>query len=212
MDPIRHQAGIEKAKEIREAIMKDTATRDKMESKSCLVCTNQFQIGEETIELPCHQDHFFHVPCFEQWRDEATSEEHATKKGNACAVCRAVEAQLLEQPAMVELEQRYTNPNKWPTHYSAKYSKHLLLEEFLIIYFKRGGLNTMKMYKDIMMGFTKALNDSNYELDSDEEALRGKTIRTDDDGDTFMIGIYAHGEVCAVEKEDSFDFAKKKLH
>ncbi len=63
----------------------------------------------------------------------------------------------------------------------------------MVIEFRKNELNTMKMRKVISMDFTKALNDSNVELDSDEEALRGKTIRTEDDGETFMIGIYAHG-------------------
>ena len=93
MDPIRHQAGIEKAKEIREAIMKDAATKDKMKSKSCRVCTNELQIGEEIIELPCHQDYVFHVPCFEQWFDETTFKEHTARKGTGCTVCREIEVQ-----------------------------------------------------------------------------------------------------------------------
>ena len=63
----------------------------------------------------------------------------------------------------------------------------------MAIHFNRSELNTVRARKDITLGFMKALQESNVELDSDEEALRGKTIRSEDDGDMFMIGIYAHG-------------------
>ena len=47
-------------------------------SKSCIICMEDFEIGEKICYLPCF--HFFHSECIKPW----------TQKSDKCPICKAI--------------------------------------------------------------------------------------------------------------------------
>ncbi|XP_057814548.2 E3 ubiquitin-protein ligase RDUF2-like [Cryptomeria japonica] len=67
-------------KEAVEALLKLTiAVNFVNEESHCSICTEAFQLGEDALQMPCHQAHIFHSRCLLPWLE----------RRNTCPICRA---------------------------------------------------------------------------------------------------------------------------
>lgn len=51
----------------------------------CVICTEAYKDDDQITALKCHESHFFHTGCLEQW---------VIQRNNTCPICRALIADL----------------------------------------------------------------------------------------------------------------------
>ena len=54
-------------------------TTDLEKQQYCSICLEDFEVGEEIIELRCDSKHIFHLDCIKGW----------AKKNKTCPLCRS---------------------------------------------------------------------------------------------------------------------------
>ena len=55
------------------------------EEAECLICTEKYTDDDQITALKCHESHFFHTRCLEQW---------IINRNNTCPICRALISDL----------------------------------------------------------------------------------------------------------------------
>lgn len=62
---------------------KNLSAKVRQETKSCIICFENFNQADDVINLNCHERHIFHEKCIEQWMKSDT-----TSNTLQCPVCR----------------------------------------------------------------------------------------------------------------------------
>mmetsp|Transcript_41220 Transcript_41220/g.47477 ORF Transcript_41220/g.47477 Transcript_41220/m.47477 type:complete len:148 (-) Transcript_41220:13-456(-) len=77
--------------------------KDQDQNNACCVCLEEFNKGEEVIELHCGKGHIFHPDCLEDW----------ARRNKSCPLCRTdfVELARREHIPSVPDEERKMDPS-----------------------------------------------------------------------------------------------------